>query len=236
MSFNLPTDKGEFFTKEEEVTSNKIIVSWTSFPDVKYTAKATSKHRRGYNGKKSTINGTMMSNSDKQKSYATFTNLEPDTTYSISITTNDAGVEKHEAEGAVQVSRIGPNIGGPTNLLIVTKKAGKNITVIKNGKRKHFTVTEKNGGKHKLQNNMRLKYRMGVRRTVKKSRTAKRRQNGGVIFVGAPVNYSIPFGQRQPTEAIMERATTAGGKRSRRNKRRGTRRNKRKGTRRNKRN
>ncbi len=57
-----------------------------------------------------------------------------------------------------------------------------------------------------------LNYRMAKnRRTVKKSRTAKRRQNGGVIFVGAPVNYSIPFGQRQPTEAIMERATTAGG-------------------------
>ena len=45
------------------------------------------------------------------------------------------------------------------------------------------------------------------RRTVKKSRTARKRQNGGV----APVSYSIPFGQRQPTEAIMERATTAGG-------------------------
>lgn len=45
------------------------------------------------------------------------------------------------------------------------------------------------------------------RRTLKKSRTAKRRQNGGV----APVGYSIPFGQRQPSEAIMERATTAGG-------------------------
>jgi hypothetical protein len=50
-----------------------------------------------------------------------------------------------------------------------------------------------------------------IRRTVKKRRTAKRRQNGGVIFMGAPVSYSIPFGQRQPTEAIMERATTAGG-------------------------
>jgi hypothetical protein len=56
-----------------------------------------------------------------------------------------------------------------------------------------------------------------IRRTVKKSRTARKnrtarkRQNGGVIFMGAPVSYSIPFGQRQPTEAIMERATTAGG-------------------------
>ena len=65
------------------------------------------------------------------------------------------------------------------------------------------------------------------RRTVKKSRTARKRQNGGVIFMGAPVNYSVPPNQRQPTEAIMERATTAGGKRSRRNKRKGTRRNKR---------
>jgi len=64
------------------------------------------------------------------------------------------------------------------------------------------------------------------RRTLKKSLTAKKRQNGGV----APVNYTIPPNQRQPTEAIMERATTAGGKRKR------TRRNKRKGTRRNKRN
>jgi hypothetical protein len=227
MSFNFPTGKGDFFTKEEEVTSNKIIVSWNSFPDVKYTAKATSYHGRGYNGKESTIDGTMMFNSDKRKSYATFTNLEPGTIYSISITTNDAGVKKHRAEGAVQVGMAGPNIGGPTNLLIVTKKAGKNITVIKNGKRKHFTVTEKGGGKHAL-HNMRLKYRMGVRRTVKKSRTAKRRQNGGVIFVGAPVNYNIPFGQRQPTEAIMERATTAGGKRKGSyRKRRGTRRNKR---------
>jgi hypothetical protein len=63
--------------------------------------------------------------------------------------------------------------------------------------------------------------------TVKKSCTAKKRQNGGVIFTGTPVSYSIPFGQRQPTEAIMERATTAGGKRSRRNKRKGTRHNKR---------
>jgi len=68
------------------------------------------------------------------------------------------------------------------------------------------------------------------RRTVKKSRTAKRRQNGGVIFVGAPVNYSVPPNQRQPTEAIMERATTAGGGKKRKGsyrKRRGTRRNKR---------
>ena len=66
-----------------------------------------------------------------------------------------------------------------------------------------------------------LNYRMGKMR-----RTAKKRQNGGV----APVDYTIPPNQRQPTEAIMERATTAGGKRKR------TRRNKRKGTRRNKRN
>ena len=73
-----------------------------------------------------------------------------------------------------------------------------------------------------------LNYRMAKNRcTVKKSCTAKKRQNGGVIFTGTPVSYSIPFGQRQPTEAIMERATTAGGKRSRRNKRKGTRRNKR---------
>ena len=57
-------------------------------------------------------------------------------------------------------------------------------------------------------------------------RTAKKRQNGGA----APVNYTIPPNQRQPTEAIMEWATTAGGKRKR------TRRNKRKATRRNKRN
>ena len=61
------------------------------------------------------------------------------------------------------------------------------------------------------------------RRTLKKSHTAKKRQNGGV----APVGYTIPPNQRQPTEAIMERATTAGGKRTRRNKRKGTRRNKR---------
>lgn len=58
-------------------------------------------------------------------------------------------------------------------------------------------------------------------------RTAKKRQNGGV----APVNYTIPPNQRQPTEAIMEWATTAGGgKKSRKRahrKRRGTRRNKR---------
>ena len=64
----------------------------------------------------------------------------------------------------------------------------------------------------------------------KMRRTAKKRQNGGTVFMGAPVSYSVPFNQRQPTEAIMERATTAGGKRKR------TRRNKRKGTRRNKRN
>ena len=61
------------------------------------------------------------------------------------------------------------------------------------------------------------------RRILKKRRTAKKRQNGGV----APVGYTIPPNQRQPTEAIMERATTAGGKRSRRNKRKRTRRNKR---------
>jgi len=58
-----------------------------------------------------------------------------------------------------------------------------------------------------------LNYRMGKnRRTLKKSLTAKKRQNGGV----APVNYTIPPNQRQPTEAIMERATTAGGKRTHR--------------------
>ena len=45
------------------------------------------------------------------------------------------------------------------------------------------------------------------RRILKKRRTAKKRQNGGV----APVGYTIPPNQRQPTEAIMERATTAGG-------------------------
>ena len=118
-------------------------------------------------------------------------------------------------------------------------KDGIKVVIAKNGKTKQFTVTHKNGGKRlrthnkasrktkcKLENKMRLKYRMGVKRTLKKSRTAKKRQNGGV----APVGYSIPFGQRQPTEAIMERATTAGGKRKR------TRRNKRKRTRRNKRN
>jgi len=53
---------------------------------------------------------------------------------------------------------------------------------------------------------------MGKNRgTVKKRRTARKRQNGGVIFTGAPVNSSVPPNQRQPTEAIMERATTAGG-------------------------
>ena len=57
----------------------------------------------------------------------------------------------------------------------------------------------------------------------KMRRTAKKRQNGGV----APVGYTIPPNQRQPTEAIMEWATTAGGKRTRRNKRKATRRNKR---------
>lgn len=51
---------------------------------------------------------------------------------------------------------------------------------------------------------------MGVRRTLKKRRTARKRQNGGV-FTGAPVNHSISFGQRQPTEAIMNWATTVGG-------------------------
>ena len=60
----------------------------------------------------------------------------------------------------------------------------------------------------------------------KMRRTAKKRQNGGV----APVNYTIPPNQRQPTEAIMEWATTAGGgKKSHKHahrKRRGTRRNK----------
>ena len=49
------------------------------------------------------------------------------------------------------------------------------------------------------------------RRTLKKSRTARKRQNGGVIFACAPVNSSVPPNQRQPTDAIMERATTAGG-------------------------
>jgi hypothetical protein len=49
-----------------------------------------------------------------------------------------------------------------------------------------------------------LNYRMGkLRRTVRKS---KKRQNGGA----APVSFSTPFNQRQPTEAIMEWATTAG--------------------------
>jgi hypothetical protein len=56
-----------------------------------------------------------------------------------------------------------------------------------------------------------LNYRMGkIRRITRKRRTARKRQNGGV-FGGAPVSYSIPFGQRQPNETIMERATTAGG-------------------------
>jgi hypothetical protein len=71
-----------------------------------------------------------------------------------------------------------------------------------------------------------------IRRVTRKRRTARKRQNGGV----APVNYTIPPNQRQPTEAIMERATTAGGKRTHRNKRKGTRRSKRRVTRRNKRN
>jgi len=117
-------------------------------------------------------------------------------------------------------------------------RAANGIKVILTNKNKirQLKVINISGGKHQrtyktkqaLQNKMRLKYRIGVRRTVKKSRTAKRRQNGGVIFVGAPVSYSIPFGQRQPTEAIMERATTAGGKRKGSyRKRRGTRRNKR---------
>ena len=117
---------------------------------------------------------------------------------------------------------------------------GKNVTVIKNGKTQQYTVTQKNGGKRRrtrnkasrkttlqLGNKMCLNYRMGkIRRVTRKRRTARKRQNGGV-FMGAPVGYSIPFGQRQPNETIMERATTAGGKRSRRNKRKGTRRNKR---------
>ena len=65
-----------------------------------------------------------------------------------------------------------------------------------------------------------------IRRMTIKRRTARKRQNGGM----APVSYTIQPTQRQPTEAIMEWATTAGGKRKR------TRRNKRKATRRNKRN
>ena len=42
-----------------------------------------------------------------------------------------------------------------------------------------------------------------LRRTVRKS---KKRQRGGM----ASVSFSTPFNQRQPTEAIMEWATTAG--------------------------
>jgi len=131
--------------------------------------------------------------------------------------------EKAEAIPAIITSESqtrDTSSNGKTKQFTVTSNNGKTTT---------FIVTEKTvGGKHKLQNKMRLKYRMGVRRTVKKSRTAKRRQNGGVIFVGAPVNYSVPPNQRQPTEAIMERATTAGGKRKGSyRKRRGTRRNKR---------
>jgi len=58
-----------------------------------------------------------------------------------------------------------------------------------------------------------LQYRMGIlRRMTKKRRAAKKRQNGGVIFMGAPVNYSVPPNQRQPSEAIMEWATTADNK------------------------
>jgi hypothetical protein len=54
---------------------------------------------------------------------------------------------------------------------------------------------------------------MGIlRRMTKKRRAAKKRQNGGVIFMGAPVNYSVPPNQRQPSEAIMEWATTADNK------------------------
>ena len=69
-----------------------------------------------------------------------------------------------------------------------------------------------------------LNCRMGkIRRMTRKRRTARKRQNGGV----APVSYTIQPTQRQPTEAIMEWATTAGGKRTRRNKRKRTRRNKR---------
>ena len=48
-----------------------------------------------------------------------------------------------------------------------------------------------------------------IRRVTRKRRTARKRQNGGV-FMGAPVSYSIPPNQRQPTDAIMEWATTAG--------------------------
>lgn len=58
-----------------------------------------------------------------------------------------------------------------------------------------------------------LHCRMGIlRRMTKKRRAAKKRQNGGVIFMGAPVNYSVPPNQRQPSEAIMEWATTADNK------------------------
>ena len=58
-----------------------------------------------------------------------------------------------------------------------------------------------------------LHCRMGKsRRMTKKRRAAKKRQNGGTVFMGAPVSYSVPFNQRQPTEAIMEWATTAGNK------------------------
>lgn len=45
-----------------------------------------------------------------------------------------------------------------------------------------------------------------IRRVTRKRRTARKRQNGGV----APVSFSTPINQRQPTEAIMEWATTAG--------------------------
>ena len=46
-----------------------------------------------------------------------------------------------------------------------------------------------------------------IRRMTIKRRTARKRQNGGM----APVSYTIQPTQRQPTEAIMEWATTAGG-------------------------
>jgi len=60
---------------------------------------------------------------------------------------------------------------------------------------------------------MYLDCRMGkLKRRTKKRRVVRKRHNGGVVFMGAPVNYSSLPNQRQPTEAIMAWATTADNK------------------------
>ena len=232
------------------VNNNKIQVSWNVIDDVKYIAIATSFHGPSYKNQETTINGKIMKKYTGTKSYATFDNLEPGVIYRIKILIDKDGIKKYKNTENKIINiddpSITPNIGLLSSILVTTTKTNaispimtsetqtkhtnknmkiKQFTVTSNnGKTQKFTVTEKVGGKRQLENKMRLKYRMGVRRTLKKSRTAKKRQNGGV----APVSYSIPFGQRQPTEAIMERATTAGGKRKGSyRKRRGTRRNKR---------